>query len=149
MSNDSIQQETWVPHEELSKAVEEWAQEAELEQLPPEAQKIMRAVFTEGWSACLHSTMSPARDLAMALLQMIQIARTRFAENPRLMLGGQSLEFIEEMCHKLVGQPADWQLESLVEAIEVTDENEADLPEEVREALRKAREAAKEDKKEN
>lgn len=144
--NTEIKQETWIPHEELSKAMEAWVEESELDRLPENVQKAMRGIFAEGYSACLHHTMAPARDLAMALLQMIQIGRTKVPDNPSLILGGQVLEFIEEHCHKLVGTPEDWQLDMHVDAVEVTEENEAELPEEVREAMAQARKAAKDTK---
>lgn len=147
MPNNKIQQETWIPHEELNAAIKEWAEEVQLNQLPKEAQEIMIGVFTEGWSRCLSHTMEPARDLSLLLLQMSQIKDSKGHEDSSLVLKGQPLEIIEGLAKRIIGMPADWQLDDMVKAVEVDLDNPPeDLPEEVLEALLKTRETLQTDK---
>jgi len=81
----------------------------------------------------------------MMLLQIIQISKKTGTdkESYKVILGGQSLEFIEDLAHKVVGTPEDWQLDDVVEAVQVDLDNPPDdLPEEVLEAMRQAKKAA-------
>jgi hypothetical protein len=142
MSDDGkIEQETWIPHEGMGIAIKEWAEAIELAQLPTEAQELLMQAFRDGWGGCLHHTMAPSRDLAMMLLQIVEVSKKPGQQDFKVVLGGQALEFIEEMAHKIVGLPADWQLDDIVEAVQVDLENPPeDLPDEVVEELRKVKE---------
>jgi len=141
MSDEKIKQETWIPHEGMGEALAEWAEEIGLEDLPEEAKNVLIGAFKDGWSMCLHHTMAPARDLSMMLLQMIELAKKHGSDEAKVVLGGQALEFVGTLANQIVGQPADWQLDDIVEAVQVDMENPPeDLPDEVREAMMKARE---------
>lgn len=144
MSDQNIKQETWIPHEGMGEALAEWAEEIGLEDLPEEAKNVLIGTFKDGWSMCLHHTMAPARDLSMMLLQMIELAKKHGSDEAKVVLGGQALEFVGTLANQIVGQPADWQLDDFVEAVQVDMENPPeDLPDEVRQAMMKAKEKIK------
>lgn len=144
MSDEKIKQETWIPHEQMGEALSEWAEEIGLDQLPEDARNILIRTFKDGWSMCLHHTMAPARDLSMMLLQMVQLSKTHGDGNAKLVLGGQALGFVETLAQKIVGQPADWQLDDIVEAVHVDMDNPPDdLPDEVREAMEQTKKEIK------
>jgi hypothetical protein len=150
MSDDTkIKQETYIEHEAMGEGIREWAKEIDLASLPEDAQDLLTGVFRDGFSMCLHKTLAPARDLSMMLLQMIALGKKAGPE-AKLVLAGQPVEMMEELCHKIVGLPADWQLDDIVEAVHVDLENPPeDLPDEAVEEMKKIKEELKKDKKED
>jgi len=60
MTDKPIEQSTYIVHEELGKAIDEWVKETGIDQLPEDAQRLMVNTFKDGWSECLHRTMMPA-----------------------------------------------------------------------------------------
>jgi len=144
-----IKQETWIPHEGMGGAIEEWAQEVNLQEYPKEVQDFLVSVYRDGWSGCLHHTMAPARDMAMMLLQVSEISKNQGKDQKdfKVVLGGQALEFLEELAHKIVGLPADWQLDDIVEAVQVDVDNPPDdLPDGVLEELKRVKANSAKDK---
>ena len=118
---DEIKQETHIPHEGMGEAIKEWAEEIGLDGVEKETQDVLVGVFRDGWSLCMHHTMKPSRDLAMMFLQMVALSRQKGGEF-KVVLGGQALEAIEGLCHEIIGKPESWQLEGMVEMVEVSKE---------------------------
>lgn len=130
MSDNEIKQETYVTHEGMGEAIQEWGEEIGLDKVDPETRAVLIGVFRDGWSLCLHKTMQPARDLSIMLLQMAALSRKQ-GDEFKVVMGGQALETIEALCHQIVGQPEGWQLDDVVEMVRV------DSPEEFEEMIRK------------
>jgi hypothetical protein len=119
VSDDEIKQETRVPHEGMRDAIKEWAEEIGLDEVPKETQDILVGVFRDGWSMCMHHTMKPSRDLAMMFLQMVALTKRRDDGDMKVVLAGEALAVIEKLCHEIVGKPEGWQLDGMVEVVEV------------------------------
>ncbi len=125
---EPIEQSLVVMHEEMGRAVEQWAEQAGLEEMDEESRRILKGIFIEGWSGCLHSTLSPARNLAMALLQMAALAE-RAGDDFKVVIGGPALKTLTALCTRVVGTPEQWQLDELVDTVHVEVPDEGDREE--------------------
>lgn len=118
MSDNTIQQEMLVQHEEMKEIIDEWIIENLGEQLSEVQYNTVSGFLVNGWSLCINTTMQPALDLSLILLQSIAMVRTKFGADGKLTLAGPMMDGIEQLCHEIAGRPETWQLDDAVEMVE-------------------------------
>lgn len=113
---DNLKTEISIPSEQLTENLREWLVEHHHQADQPQM-KVLADAFADGWGACMNSTMRPATSLAMILLKFEEISLARGAT--KVMLDGEALTHIMDVCRSIIGQPREGQIDALVEAVEL------------------------------
>lgn len=120
MTEDKIESSTLIAHASIKDAFERFLEEAGLTEPPPPAKEILSAAFAEGWGTCLQETLEPAMQLAMVLLQIMSLQEKASEQSDKgfqVVLSGEALESMRELCTKITGMPEQWQLDQIVEPV--------------------------------
>jgi hypothetical protein len=121
VEDTSIEQSTLIEHERLREASEEWLKETGAANMDEHVRSVLVGAFADGWSRCMEKTMRPATDLAMILLQVMAL---QDKNGMGVTLSVDALQSLRDLCNKIVGMPEQWQLNTVVELVDIKESQE-------------------------
>lgn len=122
-----IETSTYIAHEGMGNSLREFLDETGLDEAPQPVKELVAAAFNAGWGGCLQETLNPAKNLAMVMLQIMSLEEKVKGEKSsgddkedfKIVLRGQALEELRGLCNQVVGLPESWQLDEMVQPIQM------------------------------
>lgn len=109
--------------EKLRMRLREWLEEQGVNEMSPEARRVLSGAFKSGWAACMESVFNPALDLCLVFMRL---AKLREDKGGKLVLDAPVMQTLLDLCREVVG---DVDLEALargVPAVDVDDPSSED-----------------------